>query len=139
MTSTSMTSTSAHQPRASSAKSSRSSKTDNAESKAIEKAFDEAVNMTPAALGKWLDGDESKSVGWPHDRGGKESVGHKSGRRIIKIKAKPKSELTPADIAHMKKVVSYVKRHMAQRPEGDISDTNWRYSLMNWGHDPKKS
>lgn len=28
-------------------------------------------------------------------------------------------------------------RHLAQRPIGDIGDTPWRYSLMNWGHDPQ--
>jgi hypothetical protein len=37
----------------------------------------------------------------------------------------------------MAKVVGYVHRHLAQRPDGDITDTHWRYSLMNWGHDPK--
>jgi hypothetical protein len=39
----------------------------------------------------------------------------------------------------MRKVNGYVKRHLAQRPQGDIADTAWRYSLMNWGHDPDKS
>ncbi len=38
----------------------------------------------------------------------------------------------------MAKVVGYVHRHLAQRPEGDIEETPWRYSLMNWGHDPLK-
>ena len=38
----------------------------------------------------------------------------------------------------MRKVVGYVKRHSAQRPDGDVTDTPWRYSLMNWGHDPAK-
>jgi hypothetical protein len=33
-------------------------------------------------------------------------------------------------------VVGYIHRHLAQRPAGDISQTHWRYSLMNWGHDP---
>jgi predicted membrane-bound dolichyl-phosphate-mannose-protein mannosyltransferase len=28
--------------------------------------------------------------------------------------------------------------HMAQRPSGDVRDTRWRWSLMNWGHDPLK-
>lgn len=36
----------------------------------------------------------------------------------------------------MRKVVGYVRRHLAQRPSGDVEDTRWRYSLMNWGHDP---
>ena len=36
----------------------------------------------------------------------------------------------------MRKVNGYVARHRKQRPSGDVSDTPWRYSLMNWGHDP---
>ena len=38
----------------------------------------------------------------------------------------------------MRKVVGYVNRHTKQRPDGDVSETSWRYSLMNWGHDPLK-
>jgi hypothetical protein len=29
-------------------------------------------------------------------------------------------------------------RHLAQRPSGDAREAEWRYSLMNWGHDPLK-
>ncbi|MFP5322678.1 MAG: DUF3140 domain-containing protein [Acidimicrobiia bacterium] len=32
----------------------------------------------------------------------------------------------------------HVHRHLAQRPDGDVTETKWRYSLMNWGHDPLK-
>ena len=38
----------------------------------------------------------------------------------------------------MRKVIGYVLRHTAQRPAGDIEDSRWRKSLMNWGHDPMK-
>ncbi|WP_231964335.1 MULTISPECIES: DUF3140 domain-containing protein [unclassified Mycobacterium] len=31
------------------------------------------------------------------------------------------------------------KRHLAQRPHGDVGDASWRYSLMNWGHDPART
>ncbi|WP_413759318.1 DUF3140 domain-containing protein [Streptomyces sp. MMBL 11-3] len=99
------------------------------------KEFGEAVNMTPSSLRKWLDTDESKSVG--QSDGGGESVGHESGRRIVQLLEK-KTELTDDDIAHMRKVVGYVHRHLKQKPSGDVTDTRWRYSLMNWGHDPKK-
>jgi hypothetical protein len=70
-------------------------------------------------------------------RAGGESVGHRSGRRIVRLLAKSADALTPGDLAHMRKVVGYVHRHLAQRPAGDIAETPWRYSLMNWGHDPK--
>jgi hypothetical protein len=36
----------------------------------------------------------------------------------------------------VRKVVGYVHRHLAQRPKGDVADTRWRCSLVNWGHDP---
>ncbi|GEB46720.1 DUF3140 domain-containing protein [Microbacterium testaceum] len=100
------------------------------------KDFDEAVNMTASELKKWLDTDESKSVGQKKDGG--ESTGHESGRHIVRILEKKKADLTDDDYAHMRKVVGYVKRHSAQKPKGDVTDTDWRYSLMNWGNDPKK-
>ncbi|MDQ1105942.1 hypothetical protein QE364_003864 [Nocardioides zeae] len=96
--------------------------------------WQDAVNMAPAELEKWLGTDESKSVG----QGSGESTGHKSGRRIVEIKRTNKTDLTDDDAAHMTKVVGYVHRHLKQRPDGDVSETNWRYSLMNWGHDPLK-
>jgi len=98
--------------------------------------FDEAVNMTAKQLKNWLETDESRSVGQKDDGG--ESTGHRSGRRIISLLGKRKDDLTEDDLAHMRKVNGYVKRHLAQRPDGDVTETAWRYSLMNWGHDPEK-
>lgn len=100
-------------------------------------AFNKAVNMPPATLAEWLDTEESHKVGWKgaDGKGSGESVGHASGRRILKIKAKKKAELTDDDYKHMAKVVGYVARHSAQRPQ-NIYTSRWRYSLMNWGHDP---
>ena len=68
----------------------------------------------------------------------RESVGHESGRKIIEILGSKKADLTDADEAHMRTVVGYVHRHLAQRPDGDVAETKWRWSLMNWGHDPLK-
>lgn len=93
----------------------------------------DAVNMTASELEDWLESDESRSVG--QDAGG-ESTGHKSGRRIVDILRASKSDLGDDDVQHMRKVVGYVHRHLAQKPTGDVTDTAWRYSLMNWGHDP---
>lgn len=105
----------------------------------IRKDFAEAVNMGPAELEKWLDSDDSKSVGWKGEDGdgGGESVGHASGRHILRIKAKKVADLTADDYTHMKKVVGYVHRHLKQRP-AHPEDSRWRFSLMNWGHDPMK-
>lgn len=87
--------------------------------------FNEAVNMAPKEFEDWLETDESKSVG----QGEGESKGHQSGRRIVEIKRKNKSDLTDDDVAHMRKVVGYVNRHKAQGPEKSAEDSNWRYSL----------
>ncbi|MCM3265007.1 DUF3140 domain-containing protein [Streptomyces thermoviolaceus] len=90
--------------------------------------------MKPAALEKWLETDESRSAGQHKDGG--ESTGHASGRRIVEILRTKKSDLSDDDYQHMRKVVGYIRRHLAQQPSGDVRDTRWRYSLMNWGHDP---
>lgn len=119
---------------------------DEAERDTIRHDFRDAVNMTPSELERWLDSEESKSVGVTKSDGGKksgsaggESVGHDSGRRIATILAKKKDDLTDADFAHMKKVTGYVHRHLAQKPSKEsIEDSRWRHSLMNWGHDPLK-
>ncbi|MFD8228413.1 DUF3140 domain-containing protein [Streptomyces massasporeus] len=96
--------------------------------------FRELVNMAPADLEKWLKSDDSQSAGQHQDGG--ESTGHASGRRIVAILRAKKGDLTDDDYRHMRKVVGYVRRHLAQRPSGDVQDSRWRYSLMNWGHDP---
>jgi hypothetical protein len=102
----------------------------------IRRDFDEVVNMTPKELEDWLQTDESKAVGW----GDGESVGHESGRRIVAIKHKRRDELSDADYEHMRKVVGYARRHLAQGgPDEDREHSRWRYSLMNWGHDPLKA
>jgi hypothetical protein len=98
--------------------------------------FRAAVNMTAGELETWLGTDQSREVG--QKSGGGESVGHDSGRRIVALLRTKKADLTEADEAHMRKVVGYVHRHLAQRPDGDVTDTRWRYSLMNWGHDPSR-
>ncbi|HEX2577819.1 MAG TPA: DUF3140 domain-containing protein [Aquihabitans sp.] len=110
---------------------------DDDERREVREAFDEAVNMTPAELERWLETDESKAAG---DKGGGdgESTGHRSGRRIVEITRTKAADLTDDDHQHMRKVTGYVHRHLAQRPDGDVTDTTWRHSLMNWGHDPKK-
>ena len=104
----------------------------------VARDFARAVNMSAAELEDWLRTPESKKVGWKGGDGtASESIGHASGRRIVSILGKGNEELTADDYAHMRKVVGYVARHSAQRPE-NVYTSRWRYSLMNWGHDPVK-
>ncbi|WP_299816424.1 DUF3140 domain-containing protein [uncultured Jannaschia sp.] len=99
--------------------------------------WSDLVNMAPKELEEFLDTGESKSVG--RDSGDGEATGHKSGKRIVEIKHTTKTDLSDDDWDHMAKVVGYIKRHKAQGgPDDDMEHSNWRYSLMNWGHDPMK-
>jgi hypothetical protein len=104
----------------------------------VRREFAAAVNMTAAELDRWLRTPSSRAVGWKGGDGdARESVGHASGRRIVRILRSPDEELTESDYAHMRKVVGFIRRHSAQRP-ANIYTPRWRYSLMNWGHDPLK-
>ncbi|WP_329793821.1 DUF3140 domain-containing protein [Lentzea sp. DG1S-22] len=106
---------------------------DDEEREQTRKDFADAVNMTASKLEKWLGTDESQQVG---DKSSGESTGHASGRRIVDLLKTKRDDLTDSDYQHMRKVVGYVHRHLAQRPDGDVKESRWRYSLMNWGHDP---
>lgn len=105
---------------------------------AVHARFHEAVNMSAGEIEAWLETEESRKVGFKRDGG--ESVGHASGRRIVRILRTKKADLDGGDYAHMRKVVGFVRRHLAQGPHDEfrIPASRWRYSLMNWGHDPLK-
>ncbi|KAF5862578.1 hypothetical protein ETB97_011482 [Aspergillus alliaceus] len=104
--------------------------------------FNDMVNMTPNELHDWLKDEQSQSSGWTGSSG--ETIGHQSGRKIVSIlehnPSKDPEHYTDEDIDHMRKVVSYCKRHLAQEAEAkqDPNSKSHR-SLKNWGHDPFKS
>ncbi len=110
----------------------------------IERTFNDLVNMSPSEHRSWLETEDSRSVGMTHEGervthdGEKEAVGHAMGGRVLAVRAKKVSERDDDDYDAMRKVIGYVHRHMKQRPTGDVTDTRWRKSLMNWGHDPLK-
>jgi Protein of unknown function (DUF3140) len=111
-----------------------------------ENDFDQLVNMSAAELKKWLKTPESQSVGASASTGKPkqagdpgESVGHHSGAQIVAMLDTPRDKWSSEDHAHLTKVVGFIHRHLAQRPTKErIDDSRWRYSLMNWGHDPLK-
>lgn len=105
----------------------------------VAREFGEVVNMTAKELSDWLESDTSKRVGWRGPDGARgESVGHASGRRILAILLKSGRHLAEDDYDHMRRTVGFVRRHLAQEPENMVT-SRWRYSLMNWGHDPLKA
>jgi len=92
-------------------------------------------NMDADEIEGWLATDESRSVGQKGPDG--ESVGRASGRRVAAILRTPEPERSEEDYRHMRRVVGFIRRHRAQEP-ANIVTSRWRYSLMNWGHDPLK-
>ncbi len=113
---------------------------DSDEAKDIRKAFDDKVNMTRKEIEDWLETEESRSVGQGGGDGG-DTVGRDSAKKIVKILDKKVEDLTSKDLAHMKKTNAYIARHLKQRPSksgGELEETDWTYSLKNWGHDPLK-
>jgi hypothetical protein len=59
--------------------------------------FKQAVNMSADQLKSWLDTEESQEVG--QKNGSDESIGHKSGKRIVELLNK--STYSTDDISHM--------------------------------------
>lgn len=104
----------------------------------IRAEFGRLANMSQAELRAWLETPQSRKVGMVR-KGETESVGRQSAKKILQIRDTAAADLTDADYRHMKKVIGYCRRHLAQRPWGDVTDTRWRWSLMNWAHDPLKA
>ncbi|KAL8740371.1 MAG: hypothetical protein Q9184_008500 [Pyrenodesmia sp. 2 TL-2023] len=100
--------------------------------------------MTSGELESWLKEEQSASSGWSKDDGSGETVGHESGRKIIEIlnknPEKDPDQYDDEDLQHMRKVVSYCKRHLAQEEKAKQNTGSKSYkSLKNWGHDPLKN
>ncbi|KAK9417597.1 putative Meiosis protein SPO22/ZIP4 like-domain-containing protein [Seiridium unicorne] len=108
----------------------------------LTREFNELVNMSASDLETWLKEESSESAGWSKEDGSGETIGHE--RKIIDIlKKNPKKDpekYEQDDIDHMRKVVAYCKRHLAQESKAkqDPNSKSAR-SLKNWGHDPQKA
>ncbi|RDC64496.1 DUF3140 domain-containing protein [Adhaeribacter pallidiroseus] len=99
--------------------------------------FRDLVNMGSGELGKFLYSKESKLVdAEPQET---DISPRKAGDRTIKILRKKRFELTKSNFEHMERVIAYLPKKIAERPEGDLAESIWRYSLMSWGHDPLKA
>lgn len=116
--------------------------------KTMPREFHALVNMTPNELKEWLKTDESTQCGQIKDDGHAtmipsiatlfanlafrspgESVGHESGRKIVAIleKKNPEKDVDQydeEDLAHMRKVVAYCKRHLAQEEPKAQADSD---------------
>lgn len=106
--------------------------------------FNELVNMSAKELEDWLKTENSSGSGWAKDDGSGETIGHDSGVKIVEIlKKNPNKDpegYDQGDVAHMRRVVAYCKRHLAQEEKAkqDTSSKSYK-SLKNWGHDAQKT
>lgn len=102
--------------------------------------FKHYVNMSPEELEEWLKTEQSNTVGWSSSGKG-ESVGHSSGRQIVRILRQDGDDYSEDQVKHMQKVAGYCKRHLGQAPYNanksteEIKQSNFYASLKNWGHD----
>lgn len=119
------------------------------DSQEVVSEFNEIVNMTTSELKEWIETDDSKGAGWTGGSEGGETVGHDSATKIIKILEgnpdKAPDKYSDEDVQHMRKVVAYCKRHLAQeghmvdeKSEDALKQSKSYKSLKNWGHDSLK-
>lgn len=52
----------------------------------------------------------------------------------VKLLDKKKPDYTDDDTDHMRRVVTYVHRHQAQKRKANVEDSNWRYSFINFSN-----
>ncbi|GGP94391.1 DUF3140 domain-containing protein [Streptomyces roseolilacinus] len=96
--------------------------------------FHTVVNMTSRELQEWLStgaaGEETEEL---PDR-----AGPHTGRRVLEILGKRRTDLTEDDVAVMRRVCDVVRSQRDPDLEPKAGGTAWRHGLMNIGHDPLK-
>jgi Protein of unknown function (DUF3140) len=96
--------------------------------------FHRVVNMSSRELADWL----RTSSASPNAERVQEQAGTPTGRQVLRILGKRRTDLNPDDLRVMRKVL---KRVNAERrgDRGSIAGpTGWRHRLMSMGHDPLK-
>ncbi|ALC24617.1 DUF3140 domain-containing protein [Streptomyces pristinaespiralis] len=96
--------------------------------------FHTVVNMTSRELQEWLSveaaSEETEEV--------PDQAGPPTGRKVLEILGKRRTDLTADDTRVMQRVCDVVRSQRNAEMEPEAGDANWRHSLMNIGHDPLK-
>ncbi|UZJ30667.1 DUF3140 domain-containing protein [Streptomyces endophytica] len=96
--------------------------------------FHALVNMTSRELRDWLStdaaGEETEEV---PDRAGK-----RTGRRVLGILGKRRTDLTEDDVRIMEQVCDTVRSQRDASRDPRAGGDSWRHGLMSMGHDPLK-
>ena len=96
--------------------------------------FHRVVNMTSRELSDWLatrDAQED-SENLP------DQTGTPTGRHVLAILGKRRTDLTADDVRVMRHVVDRVAAERRDDLEPTAGEAHWRYRLMSMGHDPLK-
>ncbi|USQ84602.1 DUF3140 domain-containing protein [Streptomyces phaeoluteigriseus] len=106
--------------------------TDALELDALWEDFNRVVNMTSQELAAWLrvrDAEETTEVP-------PEEAGTRTGRQVLAILQKRRTDLTEDDLRVMREVVDEVADRTDAADEPAAGDTALRHRLMSVGHDP---
>lgn len=108
------------------------------EIEALWEDFHRVVNMTSAELAAWLKARDADEETEPLP----EEAGPPTGRHVLAILQKRRTDLTDDDVRVMHKVVDtvgdLVDMENEPEPENTPEDTRRRHRLMTLGHDPLK-
>ena len=93
--------------------------------------FHTLVNMTSRELRDW----------WPpmtrtRTRAAMGPVGTPTGRAVLGVLGKRRTDLTESDVHTMRRVVDRVRAERGDDPEPTAGQAGWRRKLMRIGHDP---
>ena len=96
--------------------------------------FHAVVNMTSRELRDWLATDDAKEDSEP----ALGPVGTPTGRAVLSVLGKRRTDVTAADAATMRRIVDRVRAARGADPEPTAGQAAWRRRLMRVGHDPLK-
>ncbi|MGW7535456.1 DUF3140 domain-containing protein [Amycolatopsis sp. NPDC054798] len=96
--------------------------------------FHRVVNMTSRELADWL---RTREAG-PETEPLPDQAGSATGRRVLSILGKRKSDVNESDAEVMRDVVDRVYAARRDDLEPVAGDAGWRQGLMSLGHDPVK-
>ena len=96
--------------------------------------FHRVVNMTSRELDEWLrtraaDEDAEELP---------DQAGTETGRKVLHILGKRRTDLTEDDVRVMQRVVDRVLAERRDDLEPTAGEAHWRHRLMTIGHDPLK-
>ena len=96
--------------------------------------FHRVVNMTSRELGDWL---RTRSAAEDAEEL-PDQAGTPTGREVLAILGKRRSDLVPEDEQVMRRVVDRVHQQRRADLEPTAGQSAWRHQLMSLGHDPLK-